>query len=127
MNPAQRLFLRIAQVPGNFINNNLGQRSGMIGRIARFWAIGARDYGVHPSTKYLKVLNTQLLFGIKMLFARQSSNKTLFGRQNYVNGYIFLLRNVWPILGFGLLLFPFYNFRFSEYSRKEFIDRFNIF
>jgi hypothetical protein len=126
MNPAQRLFLRAAQVPGNFINNNLGKRSGMLGRIARFWAVGARDYGVHPSSKFLKLLNTHLVFSIKFFFARQSPNKTFFGRQNYVNGYFFLLRNMYPILGFTLLSLPFFVFDFFKYSRKQYITHWGL-
>ena len=118
MNPIQRVFLRVLQGPANFMNNNLSKRAGLVGRLSRFWAIGLRDYGVHPSSKLLKSMNAQYLMALKFLFGRQSPMKTLHGKQNYINGYMAMFRAINYIFGFALLSIPFYLPNFFDYKRK---------
>ena len=118
MNTAQRILLRVLEHPANFINNNLAKRAGVLGRIGRFWSIGAREYGVHPSTKFLKYLNVKYLFFIKYYFARQSLSKTFFQKQNYINGYFFYFRLTHYVMGSLLLILPFVLLDLQYYERK---------
>ena len=119
MNPAQRLLLRVLQGPANFINNNLAKRPGFLGRVGRFWSIGAREYGVHSSTKLLKYLNGTYLIFLKYFFARQTLTKSLVMKQNIIQGYFAGLRIMYLIFGFALLYFPFVLTDFREYGRKS--------
>lgn len=53
----QSFLLRNTVPLQNFWNNNLAQRSGMIGRFFRFYALGERQYGKHSLPPMLKLCN----------------------------------------------------------------------
>jgi hypothetical protein len=121
MNPLRRTLLNVFRYPAMFMNESLGKRSGMLGRIGRFLAIGGRDYGVHPSTKFLKMTNYVYLYFIRHFFTRNRFSRTYFGKQNTVGGYGAAIRLYNHFLGFMFLYFPFVVLNFGEYTRKVFI------
>ena len=118
MNTVQRLMLRVLEHPANFINNNLAKRSGLLGRIGRFWSIGAREYGVHPSTKFLKFVNMKYLFLVRFFFSKNTVSKTFLQKQNYINGYFFLHRAIFYLYGFVCLAMPFVLINLKYYRRN---------
>ena len=61
MNPIQKGWIRAFKPVMSFWNNNLCKRPGMMGRIARFFRFGPREYGVHPSTNFMRFMNAQFL------------------------------------------------------------------
>ena len=120
MNPAQRLILRVLYGPANFINNNLAKRPGLFGRIGRFWSFGIREYGVHPTSKMLRFLNSKYMYCIHLIFSRQPLIKTLNMKHNQVNGYFSGLRIVYYFYGYVLLSMPFVLLSLHHYKRESF-------
>jgi len=57
MNPIQKIWLRVLSPVAYVINEKLAKRSGLLGRIGKFWMIGPREYGSHPFNKMLIFVN----------------------------------------------------------------------
>jgi hypothetical protein len=60
MNYIQRAWLKVLSPIIPLVNEKLAKRSGVIGRMARFFAFGPRQFGYHPSTRFLLVINAFL-------------------------------------------------------------------
>ncbi|EGR31133.1 hypothetical protein IMG5_117260 [Ichthyophthirius multifiliis] len=61
MNPIQKAWLQILQPVSFVINEKLAKRSGLLGKIGRFFMIGPREYGVHPLNRMFIFLNRKYL------------------------------------------------------------------
>jgi hypothetical protein len=57
MNYIQRAWLKVLQPAVTLVNGKLAKRSGIIGRLARFFAFGPRQFGYHPSTRLILFYN----------------------------------------------------------------------
>jgi len=44
------------------INEKLAKRSGILGKFGRFFLIGPREFGVHPTTKIFIFANRRYLY-----------------------------------------------------------------
>ena len=120
MNPVQRIYMKLLAPLGNFMNNNISNRSGLIGKFGRFWSIGNRQYGYHPSSRYFKLINNYMMNFLKFMWSGQSFSKTVMQKQNYVNGYFALFRVYYYGYGLILLMIPYILLGNSTYMRKIF-------
>ena len=55
----------------------MAKRSGLVGRIGKFFMIGPREYGTHPINKMFIFLNRRYMFASAFLLHRYSFFKTL--------------------------------------------------
>eukprot|EP01017_Pseudomicrothorax_dubius_P041476 TRINITY_DN663_c0_g1_i3.p1 TRINITY_DN663_c0_g1~~TRINITY_DN663_c0_g1_i3.p1 ORF type:complete len:230 (+),score=61.92 TRINITY_DN663_c0_g1_i3:160-849(+) len=77
MNPIQKLWLRALSPLAYVINEKLAKRSGLVGRIGKFFMIGPREFGVHPMTKAFLYANRRYLFGLGIALHKYSFFKSL--------------------------------------------------
>lgn len=61
MNPIQKAWLRVLSPVVTLVNDKLAKRSGLVGKFARFFAFGPRQYGFHPINKAIYIINRVLL------------------------------------------------------------------
>ena len=120
MNPIQRMMLRVFSAPAHFVNYNLARREGLLGRIGRFWSFGVREYGMHPTTKILKLMNSNYIQLIKYTFSRQTYMRTILQKQNSINGYAAANRFFNYLHMVVLIALPFVCIDWLEYKRKAF-------
>jgi len=59
------------------INEKLAKRSGIFGKLGKFFLIGPREYGMHPMNKLFIFLNRRYMYGSAFLLHRYSYVKTL--------------------------------------------------
>jgi len=69
--------LRVLTPLAYVINEKLAKRSGLLGRIGKFWMIGPREYGSHPLNKLFIFLNRRYIFAAAVALHRYSVVKTL--------------------------------------------------
>jgi hypothetical protein len=67
MNYIQRAWLKVLHPVITLVNGKLSKRSGLIGRMARFFAFGPRQFGYHPSTKIFLFFNALLKQNLAVL------------------------------------------------------------
>lgn len=72
MNPIQQAWLKVLRPVTYFVNEKLAKKSGILGRIGRFYSFGPREYGYHPSTKLLKSLNNMVVETMAFFFHKYS-------------------------------------------------------
>jgi hypothetical protein len=62
----------------------MAKRSGLLGKIGRFFIIGPREYGVHPTTKLFIFLNRRYLYAQAILLHRfpNKNCKILSGQES---------------------------------------------
>ena len=82
MNYLQRAWLWALRPVTGFVNEKLAKRSGLLGKLGRFFAIGPREFGYHPTSKMLAYTNRVLLQGMGFMLHRYSGLKSATG-----NGY----------------------------------------
>lgn len=75
MNFIQKAWLVALRPVGIFVNQKLAQKSGMLGRIGRFYAIGPREFGYHPTSKLLAYVNHLVVSNMGFLFHKYSMVK----------------------------------------------------
>lgn len=61
MNPIQKMWLVALKPVITLVNDKLAKRSGILGRIGRFYAFGPRQFGYHPTNKFLAVMNHHIV------------------------------------------------------------------
>ena len=118
MNPIQRFYLKMFSPVGNFMKDNLAKRGSIFTKFANFFAIGSREYGVHPTTNILKYLNSLLIQHIKVLWTHERASKTIWGNGNYSAGYWSLLRVFNYLFGTVFLFAPYYLCGITTYDRN---------
>ena len=57
MNFIQRAWLVALRPITTFVNESVAKKSGLIGRIGRFYAFGPREFGYHPTNRLLAYVN----------------------------------------------------------------------
>jgi len=72
MNYIQRTWLRVLAPVAKFTNEKLAKKSGILGRIGRFYSFGPREFGYHTSNRLLAFVNTTLLTSIGINFHKYS-------------------------------------------------------
>ena len=77
MNPSQKAWLRVLSPVAFVINEKLAKRSGLFGRIGKFFMIGPREFGHHPLNKAFIFLNRRYQNASAVLLHRYSFIKTL--------------------------------------------------
>jgi hypothetical protein len=61
MNHIQRAWLKVLAPLITLVNERLAKRTGMLGKLGRFFAFGPRQFGYHPTNKYLIFINAFLM------------------------------------------------------------------
>lgn len=75
MNLIQRTWLVVLRPLTTFVNEKLAKKSGLLGRIGRFYAFGPREYGYHPTSKLLAWTNHVIVSNMGFLFHKYSTIK----------------------------------------------------
>mmetsp|Transcript_66009 Transcript_66009/g.76682 ORF Transcript_66009/g.76682 Transcript_66009/m.76682 type:complete len:212 (+) Transcript_66009:26-661(+) len=120
MNPIQKAWLQILSPFAYVINEKLAKRSGVLGKIGKFFIIGPRQYGVHPFNKLLIYLNRKYIHTAAFLLHRYPIYRALTG-----NGYNMMrpLKHG-SILGplavfFGIYRFVYHPVQFRGYEPDQ--------
>lgn len=61
MNPIQKAWLVVLRPVITLVNDKLAKRSGILGRIGKFYAFGPRQFGYHPTNRFLALMNYQIV------------------------------------------------------------------
>ena len=61
MNPIQKGWLKVLSPVITLVNDKLAKRSGMVGKLAKFFSFGPRQFGFHPINKFIAVWNRMVL------------------------------------------------------------------
>jgi len=77
MNHIQKAWLRVLSPLAYLINEKLAKRSGLFGRIGKFWMIGPREFGAHPINKIFTFMNRRYHYGVAFTAHRYSTIKGL--------------------------------------------------
>ncbi|KAL4490329.1 hypothetical protein ABPG72_004368 [Tetrahymena utriculariae] len=77
MNPIQKAWLKILEPVSYVINEKMAKRDGIIGKIGRFFAIGPREYGVHPINRMFIFMNRKYMGFQAVALHRYSFIKSL--------------------------------------------------
>jgi hypothetical protein len=75
MNLIQKAWLVVLRPVAGFVNEKLAKKSGLLGRIGRFYAFGPREFGYHPSNKLLAYVNHIVVSNMGFLFHKYSTVK----------------------------------------------------
>jgi hypothetical protein len=75
MNFIQKTWLVALKPVIPFFNEKLAKKSGLLGRIGRFYTFGPREYGYHPSSKLLAYVNHIVVDNMGALFHKYSALK----------------------------------------------------
>jgi hypothetical protein len=75
MNFIQRAWLVALRPLTSFVNEKLAKKSGIFGRIGRFYTFGPREFGYHPSNKLLAYANSLVVANMGFLFHKYSMIK----------------------------------------------------
>lgn len=77
MNYIQKGWLKVLSPVVTLVNDKLATRSGVIGKVGRFFAFGPRQFGYHPINRYFAVANQILVQNIGLATHRYSFIKYL--------------------------------------------------
>lgn len=72
MNFIQRSWLVALRPLTTFVNEKLAKKSGILGRIGRFYAFGPREFGYHPSSRLLAFANHVIMTNMALHFHKYS-------------------------------------------------------
>lgn len=72
MNHLQQAWLKILAPVIPLVNDKLAKRSGLLGKIGKFFAFGPRQFGYHPTNKFLALINQVFLQNIPFLMHKHS-------------------------------------------------------
>ena len=70
MNPIQKAWLKVLAPVSYLMNDKLAKRSGLLGKIGRFFLIGPREYGMHPTTRAFIFVNRKYLYAQAIMLHR---------------------------------------------------------
>lgn len=72
MNHLQRAWLKVLNPVVTLVNDKMAKRSGLVGKLGRFFSFGPRQFGYHPINRYIAVGNRVLLQNIPFALHRYS-------------------------------------------------------
>jgi len=72
MNYIQRAWLIALRPISSFVNEKLAKKTGLLGRIGRFYAFGPREFGYHPTNKFLAYVNQIVVSNMGLVFHKYS-------------------------------------------------------
>ena len=75
MNFIQRAWLVALRPVSSFVNDKLAKKSGILGRIGRFYAFGPREFGYHPTNRFMAYANHIVVSNMGFLFHKYSFMK----------------------------------------------------
>ena len=75
MNAIQKAWLVALRPLTAFVNEKLAKKSGILGKIGRFYAFGPREFGYHPTSKLLAYANHIVVSNMGFLFHKYSMVK----------------------------------------------------
>lgn len=75
MNYIQRTWLRVLSPVSHFVNDKLAKKSGLLGRLGRFYSFGPREFGYHPTSKILAYVNYHVVENIALNLHKHSALK----------------------------------------------------
>ena len=75
MNYIQRAWLVALKPITTLVNEKLAKKTGILGRIGRFYSFGPREFGYHPSNKFLAYVNHIIVSNMGFLFHKYSMVK----------------------------------------------------
>lgn len=61
MNPIQKAWLVVLRPVVTLVNEKLAKKSGILGRIGRFYAFGPRQFGYHPINRLIALVNHNIV------------------------------------------------------------------
>lgn len=77
MNHIQRGWLKVLGPVVTLVNDKIAKRSGLLGKLGKFFAFGPRQFGYHPINRYLSLINRIYLQSIPLALHRYSFIKYL--------------------------------------------------
>ena len=72
MNFIQRAWLVALRPVTAFVNEKLAKKSGILGRIGRFYAFGPREFGYHTTNRFLAFANNMVVHNMGVIFHKYS-------------------------------------------------------
>lgn len=72
MNHLQKAWLKALGPVVTLVNDKMAKRSGLIGKLGKFFAFGPRQFGYHPINRYLALINRVYLQSIPLALHRYS-------------------------------------------------------
>lgn len=72
MNPIQKGWLKVLGPVVTLVNDKIAKRSGLLGKLGKFFAFGPRQFGYHPINRYLSLINRIYLQSIPLALHRYS-------------------------------------------------------
>lgn len=61
MNPIQKAWLIALRPVISLVNDKLAKKTGILGRIGKFYSFGPRQFGFHPINRGIALLNKNLV------------------------------------------------------------------
>ena len=61
MNPIQKAWLKVLRPVVTLVNDKMAKKTGIIGRIGKFYSFGPRQFGFHPINRYIAYTNNLIL------------------------------------------------------------------
>lgn len=79
----------------------------MVGRLGRFFYFGAREYGVHPTSKILRFVNNMALYTFANMLDKYALSRTISGRGVYTLRHFGIVRGYLIVVAGAVFLVPF--------------------
>jgi hypothetical protein len=77
MNPIQKAWLKVLSPVVTLVNDKIAKRSGVVGKLGRFFSFGPRQFGYHPINRYVGAINNIVLKNIGLTLHKYSFIKYL--------------------------------------------------
>lgn len=72
MNYIQRAWLQVLRPVAYLVNDKLAKKSGLLGKIGRFYSFGPREFGYHPSSRFMAMMNNYFVTSMGMWLHKYS-------------------------------------------------------
>lgn len=77
MNHMQKAWLKVLGPVIPLVNDKLAKKSGILGKVGRFFSFGPRQFGYHPTNRFLALINNVYLQNIPLALHKYSFIKYL--------------------------------------------------
>jgi hypothetical protein len=96
MNHLQKAWLKALGPVVTLVNDKMAKRSGLIGKLGKFFAFGPRQFGYHPINRYLALINRIYLQSIPLALHRYSFIKYLTSNLGILTKMVILAPGLMP-------------------------------